>query len=68
MTLGRVVSVAELCQSIKLDFFATVFFEDDVENLIKLGVNSIKIASQDILHRDLLRYCAKFNLPLQLDT
>ena len=68
MTWEEWSRVASYCQSIKLDFFATVFFEDDVEHLIKLGVNSIKIASQDILHRDLIRYCAKFNLPLQLDT
>ena len=62
------VTRCELLSINQARFFATVFFEDDVEHLIKLGVNSIKIASQDILHRDLIRYCAKFNLPLQLDT
>ena len=60
--------VAERCKALDLDFFATVFFEEDVERLIKLGVNSIKIASQDIRHKDLIRYCAGFDVPVQLDT
>lgn len=56
------------CDQLDIDFFATIFFEEDVDFLVDLGVASLKIASQDIEHEDLIRYCAKKGLPIQLDT
>jgi len=60
--------VADKCKEINLDFFATVFFPEDVDRLVALGVNSIKIASQDINYQDLVYYCASKQVPVQLDT
>ena len=60
--------VAARCREIELDFFATAFFEEDVDRLVELGVNSIKVASQDVAHKDLIRHCARRNVPLQIDT
>ncbi|MBF0186650.1 MAG: N-acetylneuraminate synthase family protein [Magnetococcales bacterium] len=56
------------CDTLGINFFATVFFEEDVEFLTELGVHSFKIASQDIAHMDLIRYCAGKQIPIQIDT
>ena len=49
-------------------FFATVGFEDDIDFLVSLGCDSIKIASSDVNHGPLLKLAARTGLCLQLDT
>ncbi len=56
------------CDSIDLLFFATACFYDDVDFLLKIGCQSIKIASADINHIPLIRYVAKTGICIQLDT
>lgn len=56
------------CRNIGLDVFATVFFEEDVDWLVDCGVCCLKIASQDVNHRDLIARVAATPVPLQLDT
>ncbi|MBA1329761.1 N-acetylneuraminate synthase, partial [Candidatus Endoriftia persephone str. Guaymas] len=54
--------------SLGLAFFSTASFEEDIDLLVELGCDSIKIASGDINHHPLLRYAARTGLCLQLDT
>jgi N,N'-diacetyllegionaminate synthase len=60
--------VKEYCDELRLDFFATIFFPEDVDFMLELGVHSLKIASQDIGYQDLIVYAAKKGVPVQLDT
>ncbi len=56
------------CDRLKIAFFATAAFEDEIELLQALGCASIKIASADVNHVPLLRLAARTGLCLQLDT
>lgn len=49
-------------------FFATVGFEEDINFVVSLGCDSIKIASSDVTHVPLLKLAARTGLCLQLDT
>jgi len=49
-------------------FFATVGFEEDVDLLVELGCDSIKIASADVNHFPLLKLVAQTDMCIQLDT
>lgn len=49
-------------------FFATVGFEEDIELLVDLKCDSIKIASADVNHVPLLRLAAQTDMSIQLDT
>jgi N,N'-diacetyllegionaminate synthase len=57
-----------LSDSLGLAFFATVSFESDVDFLVELGCDSIKIASGDVNHFPLIEYAARTGISLQLDT
>jgi len=54
--------------SLGLAFFATVGFEDEIDFLVEIGCDSIKIASADLNHLPLLRQAARTGLCLQIDT
>jgi len=54
--------------SLKLAFFATVGFEEDIRLLEELNCDSIKIGSADVNHWPLLRMAAKTGMCIQLDT
>lgn len=54
--------------SLKLAFFATIAFEDEIELLQAIGCNSIKIASGDVNHHPLIRRAARTGMCLQIDT
>lgn len=56
------------CTEMGIDFFATVFFSEDIKTLHSIGVNSFKIASQDIKYEELIKECARTKLPVQIDT
>lgn len=56
------------CDEIDLHFFATIFSPEDVDLVVEMGCDSIKIASQDTNYRDLIEYAARKGLPVQLDT
>ena len=53
---------------LKLAFFCTVLFDDEIEFVVALGCHSIKIASADLNHYPLLRKAARTGLNIQLDT
>ena len=54
--------------SLKLAFFGTVMFDDEVDFVVGLGCHSIKISSADLNHHPLLRKAARTGLNIQLDT
>ncbi|OOG44655.1 N-acetylneuraminate synthase family protein [Polaromonas sp. A23] len=56
------------CDEIGLAFFATACFHEDVDFLVEIGCQSIKIASADVNHIPFIRYAARTGLCIQLDT
>lgn len=56
------------CDEIGLVFFATACFHEDIDFLVGIGCQSIKIASADVNHLPFIRYAAKTGLCIQLDT
>jgi N,N'-diacetyllegionaminate synthase len=54
--------------TLDLAFFATVGFEEDIELLMEMGCDSIKIASADVNHYPLMRKAAQTGMCIQLDT
>ena len=56
------------CDDIGLAFFATACFHEDVDLLVEIGCQSIKIASADVNHIPFIRYAARTGLCIQLDT
>lgn len=56
------------CDEIGLAFFATACFHEDVDFLVEIGCQSIKIASADVNHLPFIRYAARTGLCIQLDT
>jgi sialic acid synthase SpsE len=62
------IEIKEYCDQLNILFFSTVGFDEDVDFLVKLGCDSIKIASADVNHYPLLRKVAKTGVCIQLDT
>ena len=62
------IEVKSYCDQLDILFFSTVGFDEDVDFLVKLGCDSIKIASADVNHYPLLRRVAKTGMCIQLDT
>lgn len=60
--------VKDTSDSMGLAFFATVGFEEDIDLLVSLGCDSIKIASADVNHWPLIRMAARTGMCIQLDT
>ncbi len=60
--------VKKYSDSLGLDFFATVGFDDEIEFLQELECDSIKIASADVNHFPFIRKAAKTGMCIQLDT
>ena len=56
------------CSKIGIAFFATVGFAEDIDLLVEMECDSIKIASADVTHLPLIEYAAKTGLCIQLDT
>lgn len=54
--------------SLGLAFFATICFEEDLNLLVALGCDSVKIASADVNHYPLIRKAAATGMCVQLDT
>ncbi len=68
MTTGEWQAVKAHADALGLAFFATVGFDDELELVVSLGCQSIKIASADVNHFPFLRKAARTGLCLQLDT
>jgi|LWDU01.1.fsa_nt_gi sialic acid synthase SpsE len=66
--LDEYVELKQYTESKGLDFMVTVFDEDAVDFLLKVGVNSFKLASHSLTNYDLLEYLAKQKKPTILST
>ena len=62
---GRLKALAD---SLDLAFFTTVMFDEDIDLAVKLGFDSLKIASADLNHLPFIRKAAQTGLSVQLDT
>jgi sialic acid synthase SpsE len=51
-----------------LAFFATIGYSEEVDLVVRMGCDSIKIASGDVNHHPLIRKAARTSLVIQLDT
>jgi N,N'-diacetyllegionaminate synthase len=58
----------QYCDQLKLAFFATASFPDEVDLLASIGCPSVKIASADINHYPLITYAARKLPSIQIDT
>ena len=56
------------CRRLGLAFCATIGFEDELDLMVELGCDSIKIASSDVNHFPLLRAAGRSGVNIQLDT
>jgi N,N'-diacetyllegionaminate synthase len=54
--------------SLRLAFFVTVAFEEDIRFVEEAGCHSLKIASADVTHLPLIRRAARTGVAIQLDT
>ena len=68
LTKSEWVKLSEHCKHLGLAFFATVGFEDELDFMVELGCDSIKIASSDVNHIPLLRAAGRSGVNVQLDT
>jgi sialic acid synthase SpsE len=68
LQLGEWRELKAYCDEIGLSFFATACFHEDVDFLVEIGCQSIKIASADVNHLPFIRYVARTGLCVQLDT
>ena len=58
----------EFSDSLGLAFFATIGFEEDLTLIKEMNCDSIKIASADLNHWQLIRHAATTGMCIQLDT
>ena len=63
------IELKKYCDSIDLSMFTTAMFNDEVDFIVdELGIDSVKIASSDVSELEFIKYCAKKNVNIQLDT
>ncbi|HEY0008783.1 MAG TPA: N-acetylneuraminate synthase family protein [Tepidisphaeraceae bacterium] len=65
---GDLRKIAQAASAVGLLTIATPFSPSDVERVVNLGAEAIKIASPDLVNRVLLREAAATNLPLIVST
>lgn len=64
----EILKLKKIAEKLDLDFFCTVFFEDDIDFVKEIGCDTIKIASADLNYIQLIKKAAKSNLSIQIDT
>ena len=62
------IKLRDISKKINLDFIVTPYGEDDLENLIDIGIDSIKIASADLTDKSLIESACRTHLPLIIST
>ena len=68
LTPDQWLKVKAHADKVGLAFFATIGFIDEVDLVVRMNCDSIKIASGDVNHHPLIRKAAKTGLVIQLDT
>ncbi|MBG84517.1 MAG: N-acetylneuraminate synthase [Phycisphaerae bacterium] len=62
------LELKKFSDSLDMAFFATIGFEEDLDLLVKMNCDSVKIASADVNHLPLIRQAAQTGMCIQLDT
>lgn len=65
---NEIVKLKKAAEKKNIDFFCTVFFEDDIDFVKDIGCQTIKIASADLNYVQLLKKAARSGLSIQIDT
>jgi len=60
--------IADHCRERSIMFLATPFGAADLEGLLEVGIEAVKIASTDLIDFELLQRAARTNLPLIVST
>ncbi len=60
--------VKAVADEVGVAFFSTIGFSEDIELLVDMGCDSVKIASADVNHFPLIRLAAESGMCVQLDT
>ena len=68
LTFDQWRELKAFCDDLGIVFFSTAVFEEEVDFLKELKVDTIKICSGDINHFPFIRYCAQTGMSIQLDT
>ena len=68
MSAAEWKEVKSVADEMGLAFFSTVAFPEDVELLIDMGCDSVKIASADVNHFPLIKLAAESGMCIQIDT
>ena len=63
-TFQQVERVKKICDHYQIEFFASVFDEENADMLERIGTPAYKIASCDITHLPLLKHIAKKGKPI----
>jgi N-acetylneuraminate synthase len=68
-TAKELLSLSEYCREIKIDFASTPYSNEEVDFLVnECEVPFLKVASMDLVNKDLLSYMAQSKLPVVLST
>jgi sialic acid synthase SpsE len=68
MTAAEWKEVKAVADEVGLAFFSTIGFPEDIELLVEMGCDSVKIASADVNHFPLIKLAAESGMCVQLDT
>ena len=68
LTFDQWRELKQYCDDLDIIFFCTATFENEVDFLKSIGVDTLKICSGDIDHLPFIRYCARTGMSIQLDT
>jgi len=68
LTRDEWLKLGRISGELGLAFFITVFWQDEIDLAVKMGCDSIKIASGDVNNLPLIRQAARSGLCIQLDT
>ena len=61
-------NLIQYCKRNKIDFLSSIFDIGGVNYLIRNGMKMIKLSSYSITNLPLIKYCARFKLPIILST
>ena len=61
-------NLKKIADSLGICFFATIGFTEEIDFVCEIGCQSIKIASSDVDHSDLIKYASRKKINIQIDT
>ena len=59
LTRKEWTNLKKIADSLGICFFATIGFKEEIDFVCDIGCQSIKIASSDVNHIDLIKYASK---------